>query len=232
MGTGLICFSPAWWFQPYHLCLTLRLLPVFLGFSISDTKLESSFMPRSAQKGLHRVLLSIRSPLMCSEKGNHLEAAGMGVWDAQPGPLSTALPESAAVYVCSLLYGAPTHARTLLLFICSPQVTPPRHSPAYTLDVTHSLFFGIALFPLMVPVTPCSYSSLHSRSVLPATVLDTGDKQWGKGARITHLASPTLLGIRDKLSPQLDNFALSLTVSLPLIAPASLEVSPMKADLG
>lgn len=47
------------------------------------------------------------------------------------------------------------------------------------------------------------------------------------------MASPTLLGIRDKLSPQLDNFAHpSLTVSLPLVAPASPEVSPMKADMG
>lgn len=138
-------------------------------------------MPMSAQKGLHRVLLWILSPLMCSEKGNHLEAAGMGV--GMPNPNCSLLFFQRVLLCMSVPYfmmPQPMLELPLLLSICSPPVTSPRHSPAYTLDVTHSLFFGTALFPLMVPVSPCSYSSLHSRSVLPATVLDTGDKTAGK----------------------------------------------------
>lgn len=114
-------------------------------------------------------------------EGKPLGGSWDGGWGAQPKPLSTALPESPAVYVCSLLM-APQPMLELFYFsyvlLRSP---PPRHSPAHTLDVTRSPFFGITLFLLMVPVTPCSYSSLHSRSVLPATVLDTGDRTVGRG---------------------------------------------------
>lgn len=45
-------------------------------------------------------------------KGKPLGGSWDGGWGAQPGPLSIVLPESSSVYVCSLLYGPPTHART------------------------------------------------------------------------------------------------------------------------
>lgn len=77
-------------------------------------------MPMSAQKGLHRVLLSILSPLMCSDKGNHLEAAGMGV--GVPNPDGSLLPFQRALLCMSVPYfmaPQPMLELPLLLFICS-----------------------------------------------------------------------------------------------------------------
>lgn len=88
-------------------------------------------MPMSAQKGLHRVLLSILSPLMCSEKGNHLEAAGMGV--GVPNLDRSLLPFQRVLLCMSVPYFMVpqlTLELPLLLSISSPQVTPSQTLPS------------------------------------------------------------------------------------------------------
>lgn len=228
-GTGLVVFASLLFacFSPVICARLSGFTPSFMGFSISDTKLESSFMTMSARKGWDRVFSLYSEAFDVLWEGKPLGGSQGGRSGAQPGLLSAARPDSVAV---SALCGASTQART---FSPAFHMVTPGHllqdtCLSLTLDVTCPLFLS----------TCCSFPSWRQISlvacllcILLVNVLDAGGITVGKGTTNNpHLASTTVLGIRDKLSPQCDNLlCTSSMVSLLLVGPPRRK-SFMEAD--